>query len=191
MKKCKICNLNKEITLFAKCRSAKDGLQIKCKDCDNTSKKERYKKNRESEKIRCLNYYHINRSKILPKKRQFYVENCEQEKARCAKQREKNPNYILNWKKQNKEKCLIYNRNSESKRRAILNKAMPLWLNKEQLKQIYHIYKNCPQGYEVDHVIPLRNRVVTGLHVPWNLQYLTKSENKKKKNKLLLGGQHA
>lgn len=43
------------------------------------------------------------------------------------------------------------------------------------------IYQQCPEGYEVDHVIPLSKG---GLHHQDNLQYLTVSENRKKSNKI-------
>jgi hypothetical protein len=59
-------------------------------------------------------------------------------------------------------------------------KALPKWANKDKIKQIY---KNCPNGLCVDHIIPLRGKDVCGLHVPENLQYLTISENSKKINK--------
>jgi 5-methylcytosine-specific restriction endonuclease McrA len=54
----------------------------------------------------------------------------------------------------------------------------------EDLQPIKDFYKNCPPGYEVDHIIPLSKG---GLHSITNLQYLTVSENRKKSNKIYRG----
>ena len=71
--------------------------------------------------------------------------------------------------------------NNENKRRAKkLNATIPGFDEK-----IKSIYMNCPKGYEVDHIIPLNSKNVCGLHTPWNLQYLTSEENRKKYNKLV------
>lgn len=37
-------------------------------------------------------------------------------------------------------------------------------------------------GLTVDHVIPLNGKQVSGLHVPWNMQLLSKSRNSAKRN---------
>lgn len=47
----------------------------------------------------------------------------------------------------------------------------------------YAFYKNTPEGYEVDHEIPLKHELVCGLHCIANLQYLTTEANRKKSNK--------
>jgi len=70
-----------------------------------------------------------------------------------------------------------------NKRRAIKLRAIPKWCNLEKIKEIY---KNCPKGYHVDHIVPLNNPIVCGFHVENNLQYLTAKQNLKKGNKLLI-----
>lgn len=70
-----------------------------------------------------------------------------------------------------------------NKRRATILNATPNWVDNSELLRIY---KNCPKGMEVDHILPLQGKEVCGMHVPWNLQYLTRSENAKKSAKLIL-----
>ena len=45
------------------------------------------------------------------------------------------------------------------------------------LEIIKDFYKNCPEGYEIDHIMPISKG---GLHHQDNLQYLTISENRSK-----------
>lgn len=65
-------------------------------------------------------------------------------------------------------------------RQAVVKQRTPAWADQEKIKEIY---KNCPKGYHVDHIIPLRGNLVSGLHIETNLQYLTAEDNLKKSNK--------
>jgi 5-methylcytosine-specific restriction endonuclease McrA len=60
--------------------------------------------------------------------------------------------------------------------------ALPVWANLNKIKEIYSL---CPIGHEVDHIVPLQGLTVCGLHVEYNLQYLTVEENRKKSNSLI------
>jgi hypothetical protein len=88
-------------------------------------------------------------------------------------------------------KCTVYVKNNsakhaalERKRQAAKLQATPKWLTADQLKLIemqYQLAAYLTQEtgirWEVDHIIPLRGKTVRGLHVPWNLRVITKSEN--------------
>lgn len=49
--------------------------------------------------------------------------------------------------------------------------------------EIHKVSDAKPEGYHLDHIIPLNHEKVCGLHVPWNFQYLTPEENVFKSNK--------
>lgn len=82
------------------------------------------------------------------------------------------------YRADNKE---IYN-NFGAKRRSQFNFGKG-WLPEKYWKDLVAIYKNCPQGHHVDHIVPLNGKTVCGLHVPWNLQYLSEEANLAKSNK--------
>jgi 5-methylcytosine-specific restriction endonuclease McrA len=58
---------------------------------------------------------------------------------------------------------------------------MPPWADKRAISKFY---RDCPAGFHVDHIVPLRNNAVCGLHILENMMYLPEKENLKKGNKL-------
>lgn len=83
--------------------------------------------------------------------------------------------YTKNWSKNNREK----RNNTQAKRRAAKIQRTPTWADQEAIK---FFYECCPEGYHVDHIIPLQGKNISGLHIETNLQWLPAEENLRKGN---------
>jgi hypothetical protein len=123
-------------------------------------------------------YYQKNKEKLREYRRKYHSSN-----------KDKSKEYKLKNKDKIREANRLYRLNNphikntaNAIRRATKLNATPKFAN---LKKIKEIYKNCPKGFHVDHIIPLKNKLVCGLHVEWNLQYLPAKENLSKSNKLI------
>lgn len=104
------------------------------------------------------------------------------------------------WHKANPEKRKIiaqkHRRNNLAKdcakvmrRAASKIQRTPAWLNADQIKEIDAFYIEAQRLskltgilHHVDHIVPLRGRQVSGLHVPWNLQVIPAKDNLSKSN---------
>jgi len=78
---------------------------------------------------------------------------------------------------------------SRARRRASISNATPDWLtaiHKAQITEYYEVATALETQtgikHHVDHIIPLKAKIASGLHVPWNLQVLTATENLRKHN---------
>lgn len=60
----------------------------------------------------------------------------------------------------------------------------PIWANFSKIRQIYAEARKA--GMVVDHIIPLQGKLVSGLHVPENLQIISAIENMKKGNQFTI-----
>jgi hypothetical protein len=97
--------------------------------------------------------------------------------------------YRNTWKENNPELVKADNKHRRNKHRL----ATPNWLTQEhkaQIKQKYieamAITRGTGVAHVVDHIVPLRGELVSGLHVPWNLAVITSKANSKKSNKINL-----
>lgn len=123
-------------------------------------------------------YINVEARKVLLDK-QYRFNNAQAIKDYKHSYYESNKEYInsksTEYKKNNPEVC----RASNANRRAARLQRTPSWSN---LPAIKIIYSRCPEDKHVDHIIPLQGRVVSGLHVENNLQYLSIQENLSKFN---------
>ena len=115
--------------------------------------------------------------------------------------RELNRLYYQKDRKNRIQKAVAYAKANPAKANATKKKyklakrnACPPWVysSSELCEQIRYFYEEASRlaeltgvSYHVDHIVPLQGEAICGLHVPWNLQVLTASENCSKQNRLV------
>jgi len=142
-------------------------------DCTIRRAKERYRKQPEQ---------------IKAYQKERYAAQGAEVKARVVKRRLDYPETVLEEKRREYRK----HRREYIERNAWRKKHTPAWITKEQIEHMRWFYSEAKRlksltgrRYEVDHIIPIKGKTVSGLHVPWNLQILTFEENRAKGNKLM------
>lgn len=105
------------------------------------------------------------------------------------------------WRDANIEKVKTANKKSKQKHKARVNASnaqyraeklqrTPSWLTEDDLWIIKEFYdmavlrsKTTEIKHHVDHIVPLKGKIVSGLHVPTNLQVITWHKNITKNNR--------
>jgi hypothetical protein len=132
-------------------------------------------------------YYLSNSKKIKANVKQWANDNPDRVKENAQRTYKLNPErtkaQAKAWSKANPGKVratLARNRKRRKLAKIPLSEANEAWL--------VQIYAQCPPSCQVDHIYPINGKNTCGLHVPWNLQYLTPAANREKSNKLPEGG---
>jgi hypothetical protein len=187
-KVCTKCKVDKDVVDFNKLATSKDLLQYHCKACKKQYQQSCPTRNAVAKKYRDANKDTCSKRSMLSvsKKREGY----------SIKQRvwvDKNKDHVLetrrNWYSRNSAKPIEAQRRRSKRMNNI--KATPSFQAEIDGLYLYcNIFnafaKNFSDRLEVDHIIPLNGKVVSGLHTPSNLQILTSSENRSKGNKINL-----
>lgn len=153
-KRCTKCGELKTLKLFSPNKHCKDGRNSHCHSCNNKAVKL---------------WVAANPAKKIAIDKQWYSTNSERTAAR-----------VKEWFAMNPGRHAAY---TQAYNAAKLQ-AIPPWLTEMDMKKIEEIYKKAAElGLTVDHEIPLQGKGICGLHVPWNLQLLSRSANSSKGNK--------
>jgi hypothetical protein len=135
-----------------------------------------------------------NQEKLLAYKKAWDLNNQDKVKAngknRYIVKKEDIKIYVSLYKKANPAKVIAWG----AKRKAAKIQRTPKWLTSQDFERIETQYRLAEiltrlhnEPWHVDHIIPLQGKLVSGLHVPSNLQVLKGSENCSKQNNFVLG----
>lgn len=158
MKICRLCGEQKEIIDFQKHRAV-------CKSC---------------RKLQQTKWRQDHQKQVNQTQLDWTSRNKDKSRITKLKWNQKNSGYYSQYKRIWSDKNRELVRAQCSARRKRVQQNTPPWADKQK---IVEIYRNCPIGYHVDHIIPLRGKNVSGLHVETNLQYLPVNDNLRKGNR--------
>lgn len=131
-----------------------------------------HRENQESERARAAKYRRDNAGAVKARDAKYRRDNAETVKARSAKYCRENPEKV----------CAL-----KAKRRAAKLQRTPRWADLKAIEAIYwvcaQLQKETGGRFDIDHVVPLQGRNVSGLHVHYNLQIIPHVANTRKRNR--------
>jgi hypothetical protein len=205
MKRCSKCGEEKPASGFFKNARQKDGLSNYCKPCQRAANASWRERNRDKHISMVADWYRANRNDYLAGRRRKYAENPEPVLERCANYRrgnqplrsatnavwaaknaEKVRQHSKNWAERNRHKTSA---KAAERRADLLNRTSLLTPDKQkQIKAIYgfaqYLTEKFGRPYHVDHIVPLRGKTCSGLHVPENLRVVSGQLNLSKGAKM-------
>lgn len=184
-KTCNGCGLAKPFDAFSKVkpgRGDRNNLASRCKVC---------------RAARNLAWHEANRERSRANRKAFYQRNLDDQRKKARAWGAANPEHkaetYRKWATRNRSQLTAKQRAREAGKM----QTMPPWLTAIHHAQIQEMYdiaeaRTVQTGvqHHVDHIHPLKGRNFAGLHVPWNLQVLTATENIAKKNRVPADERH-
>ncbi len=177
-KLCPHCKIDKPVSEFHKNTRSTTGLQTYCKACKADMQRNSSTRKAVVDRYRKANREVCNARSVasIKKNREYYTKKA------------------MDWQKANHEHYLELRRKNyaansareiERVRRRQGRIRDQVQLTAGHQAEIDGMYMFCQifKGFEVDHKIPLNGKNVSGLHVPENLQVLSRRENRSKGNR--------
>jgi hypothetical protein len=144
-------------------------------------------KNRDAINAKSRAWYAANKERAKATRKAWRQRNADRDAASVAAYQEANRDRLkaaaILWAKRNADLLAA----KAARHRATKLRATPRWANQESIAQMYNAARALSLlqnvDYHVDHIVPLRSKLVCGLHCEANLQILKGRENQTKSNR--------
>ena len=174
MKTCVVCGVEKELAAF-------EPKRRQCRECRKVSMKVTraayYARTRETALASAKDWREQNIERRLAARKAEYANNRDNAREAARLYRQENPAKVNAWSR---------------KHQLAKRKRTPVWLSPDDYWMIEQAYELAQLrtkifGFEwqVDHVIPLQGKLVSGLHVPHNLRVIPAVINRSKSNRFV------
>jgi hypothetical protein len=172
MRICKVCSLEQPLDNY----TVTKGYHIyTCKKCMQIRNKAWAQQNKEKMNAYVKAYKERNREILAERAKTYVQQNPEKRKATMQSYRQKNKSAEAE---------------NVRRRQAKLLQRTPKWITVDDIwmmREAYALAQLRTQmfgfAWHVDHILPLRGKTVSGLHVPQNIQVISGAENLAKANR--------
>jgi hypothetical protein len=186
-KVCNECDIEKSVSEFHRQKECKYGVRNKCKVCA---------------KARASANYHANRDARVAGKREYNAETREHRlqylrEYRAIPEKRALISYLrAKWNEDNNGRYMETQRRNTIAYRECKHKARVAWADRQYMRDLYNNVSEANQifgragvrpEFQVDHIVPIRHKLVSGLHNEFNLQVLGRVENARKHNRFNIG----
>jgi 5-methylcytosine-specific restriction endonuclease McrA len=202
MKTCTKCHVEKPFDGFSLSRGK---YVAACKTCVNEKSAQWYAANKERALAKSKEWFEANKERKQATIKAWGEANKAKRSQDAAKRYQENKDAILesnrkkyhaNIEKERARNMAYFQQNKETHRARVAKyrkariERTPAWTTEEdklRMKCYYQVAKMRTREtgvtWSVDHIVPLQAETVSGLHVSWNLQVITKAENIAKGNR--------
>lgn len=156
-----------------------------CKECHKELNRKSTAKGRPKQQF-CINGHNTaicgrnKQNMCIQCKKDFGIKWAEEHQEELKQRREEHWEEILEYNRQWRQKHPEAVKAKTIKQATSRNLRIVVWTDWPTINKIV---RKCPKNMTVDHHIPLQGDFVSGLHVSWNLQYLTPHDNFSKNNR--------
>lgn len=178
---CNRCKKEQDVQSFYRNKRMKDGLNTFCISCHKADNVLRKARNRSAPAFR---------EQEQAWKKEYRSKTTAQRAAYIAEWRARNKDRVLSYSKEYRDTHKEYFYFACQKRKIDLLNRLPPWVDSEEMWLIKEAYSLAALrtrmlgfAWHVDHVLPLRGKNVSGLHVPNNLRVIPAIDNMRKTNK--------
>jgi hypothetical protein len=173
--RCRKCQLERPLERFP-IRSDTGKRSLTCQDCRNIQSQEWVARNLMKRRASALKWAKAHYPYIRKKKAEYRARDPLRVRKWAIEHPERMQACRAAWDRRNPHRKLQHARNRQARKR----QAIPKWANQEAMNAIYLQARTMGKEYEVDHIVPLKGKIVSGLHCEQNLQILRLRDNRQK-----------